>query len=469
MNKIISIAPFCSKIIKKIFFVLLMCFLFCWNIFAQESTRIPGWILVWNDEFEEDMINTDKWRVEDAALIKNNELQYYNPDDVYLKKGCLVLRSQKRKKGKCDYTSGLVETKGKFTQTYGRFEVRAKLPKGQGIWPAHWLMNTVGTWPPEMDIVELIGDNPNKVYMTNHFGLYPKNRLEGGHYTGPDFSKDFHTFTLEWEPEELRWYIDGVKRFSTKKNIPNVPFYIVLNTAVGGDWPGDPDGTTVFPQYHVIDYVRVYQMDLKHSKFLISEAKNGKIILDPDMPRYDINSTVKLTPVPDIGYKFSSWSGALNGSEYPEKVIMDDNKKITANFVKDPNAPKLLSKGNQVKASSFEKNELMPEKAVDGDLNTRWSSKFSDPQWIYIDLGKICEVKAIRLNWEAARGKLYKIQMSNDTLNWKTIETIEDTVGQTKNIWVKNEKARYVRIYGEARATQWGYSLWEFEVFGEEQ
>ncbi len=218
-----------------------------------------GWRLVWHDEFDGNKLDSSKWVAEDAALEKNNEGEYYTPEDVSVHDGFLTLRSEKRDMGGRHYTSGLVETRGKFARVYGRFEIRAKLPKGQGIWPAHWLMPDDDSWPPEIDIMELIGHYPNRIYMTNHF-----TSAEGGptwhgdSFTGSDFSKDFHVFAVEWEPDEIRWYIDGVERFSTKENIPNVPMRIILNTAVGGDWPGYPTKKTVFPQFHDIDYVRVY-------------------------------------------------------------------------------------------------------------------------------------------------------------------------------------------------------------------
>ena len=218
-----------------------------------------GWSLVWYDEFEGEAVDPSKWDVEDAALEKNNELQYYTPEDVYAESGYLVLRSQKRRMGTRLYTSGLVETKGRFSQRYGWFEVRAQLPKGQGIWPAHWLLPEGGAWPPEIDIMELLGHEPTKIYMTNHWGTWPDNRQDGQELEGSNFSSGFHIFAVEWTPERLRWFVDGVKRFETTEHIPQVPMRIILNTAVGGDWPGPPDETTRFPQYHRIDYVRVYR------------------------------------------------------------------------------------------------------------------------------------------------------------------------------------------------------------------
>lgn len=225
--------------------------------FLFKSSLSSDWILVWNDEFNNNKIDPSKWRIEDAALLKNNEKQYYSSDEVYVQNDCLVLRSQKRRKGDREYTSGLVSTNGKYAQKYGRFEMRAKFPSGKGIWPAIWMLPISGKWPPEMDIAETYGNN--QVYMTNHFTVNGILDSEGKGYEIPNLAHDFHVFTLEWAPQELQWYIDGVLCFSTKQNIPHEPFYLILNTAIGGDWPGDPDSTTIFSQYHMIDYVRIYQ------------------------------------------------------------------------------------------------------------------------------------------------------------------------------------------------------------------
>lgn len=195
----------------------------------------PGWYLLWHDEFDKEVLDESKWRREDAALVKNNELQYYAPDEVYVKNGNLILRSRKCDfKGK-DYTSGLVDTKGRFAFQYGRIEIRAKLPKGQGLWPAEWLMPESGNWPPEIDIMELVGRSPNTAYMSMHWGAWPDKKCYTKIFQGPDFSQDFHVFALEWDERKITWLIDGIERTSIDHDIPREPFYIILNTAVGGD------------------------------------------------------------------------------------------------------------------------------------------------------------------------------------------------------------------------------------------
>ncbi len=216
---------------------------------------------MWHDEFEGTEVDTAKWRVENDAPAKNAELEYYSPDEVYIENGCLVLRSQERIMGGRNYTSGSVDTAKRFSVRYGRIEIRAKLPKGQGIWPAHWLLPDDWSWPPEIDIMELLGRDTRTVYMTYHSKVMGEHITEGGQFNGPDFSEDFHTFALEWKPNDIRWYVDGVERFHVYKHVSHQPMMIILNTAVGGYMPGNPDATTPFPQYHLIDYVRVYEKE----------------------------------------------------------------------------------------------------------------------------------------------------------------------------------------------------------------
>lgn len=253
---------------------------------AQEKTLAQqGWKLVWHDEFNGKKLDPKKWNVLLREHSKHNELQYYVPDEAYLEKGCLRLRSRVRDFGPMHYTSGRVDTSGKFAPTYGRFEIRAKLPGGKGLWPAHWLYPQNRNWPmeyvmaeavangkermipearpwySEIDIMEYLGHETNIVYGTLHYYTFDGQKKSSSvtWKSDCDYSQDFHVYGLEWEPDAMRWYLDGKLIHTTTNGIPHTPHYIILNTAVGGAWPGNPDATTVFPQYHDIDYVRVYQ------------------------------------------------------------------------------------------------------------------------------------------------------------------------------------------------------------------
>lgn len=224
------------------------------------SVRSP-WVLTWRDEFNGRAVDTRKWTIYNKPAEHNHELQYYAPANVSVVNGCLRLASKKQNFKGREYTSGAVNSKGKFAQAYGRFEVRAKLPGTKGIWPAHWLLPGDGAWPPEIDIMELLGHEPTRVHLTNHWGAtWRWVKKNSGQFAGPNFTRGFHTFAVEWQPGRVRWFVDGAARFESRRGVPaNRPFYVILNTAVGGDWPGKPDKTTVFPQFHDIDYVRVYK------------------------------------------------------------------------------------------------------------------------------------------------------------------------------------------------------------------
>ncbi len=262
--------------------------IFAGDLFAEEKAPAQGkWKLVWQDEFEGDKIDPAKWNVLIREQSKHNELQYYVPDDVYIEQGCLRLRSRVRDYGSKHFTSGRVDTKGKFAAVYGRFEIRARLPGGKGLWPAHWLYPANRDWAmeylmaeavangkerlipeerpwySEIDIMEFLGHERNVVYGTLHYCAFDgQKKSSSGTWRGTnDYSKEFHVYKLEWEPNEMRWFIDEQLIHSTTNGIPHAPHYLILNTAVGGAWPGNPDTTTVFPQFHDIDYVRVYQRE----------------------------------------------------------------------------------------------------------------------------------------------------------------------------------------------------------------
>ncbi len=247
------------------------------------TDSIPGWELVWQDEFNGTQIDLSKWEYEvNGQGGGNNELQYYTDRELnsFIYNNSLVLRALKENftgpDGTREYTSARLRTKYKGDWKYGRFDISAKLPYGQGLWPAIWMLPTdwvYGGWAAsgEIDIMELLGQEPRKVYGTIHYGgQYPNNVHTGTFYEllTSTFSDDYHLFTLEWEMNEMRWYVDG-NLYSTQTNwyTLNAPypapfdqrFHIILNVAVGGNWPGNPDNTTTFPQSMLIDYVRVYK------------------------------------------------------------------------------------------------------------------------------------------------------------------------------------------------------------------
>jgi beta-glucanase (GH16 family) len=220
-----------------------------------------------------------KWRFETGNNNGNNhEYQYYTNRTQNASmdgQGHLVITARRENPGnyncwygRCQYTSARMNTSGKFSQTYGHFEIRMKMSQGQGMWPAFWMMGTTGGgWPNngEIDVMENIGREPNTVHGTIHGPGYSGAGGIGAAYNGPRFADGFHTFRLDWAPNSLVWSVDGnvfQRRSPADLNgrqwvYNNRPFYLILNLAVGGDWPGAPSGSTPMPNTIVIDYVRV--------------------------------------------------------------------------------------------------------------------------------------------------------------------------------------------------------------------
>jgi beta-glucanase (GH16 family) len=245
-----------------------------------------GWTLVWSDEFngpDGSRPDPTKWRFDLGGNgWGNHELEYYTsrPENSFVSGGNLVIQAQKEAftgpdHVTRDYTSARMRTQGLFAQAYGRFEARIKIPCGQGLWPAFWLLgNDKGkiSWPAggEIDIMENIGREPFSIHGSMHGpgysgddGLTSEYKLTGG----AQFFDDFHVFAIEWEPKAVHFFVDQeIYATFTPSRLPagthwvfDHPFFIILNVAVGGDWPGSPDSTTVFPQVMLVDYVRVYK------------------------------------------------------------------------------------------------------------------------------------------------------------------------------------------------------------------
>jgi beta-glucanase (GH16 family) len=253
---------------------------------SPRNVDASSWHLVWSDEFNgpnKSAIDSTKWTAEvGGGGWGNNELEYYTArlDNANHSDGSLVIKAIKEKYRGADnvsrdYTSARLITKNKFSTTYGRFEARIKLPYGQGIWPAFWLLGNdidVVRWPRcgEIDIMENIGKEPSIIHGTIHGPDYSGTRGISSSYSlknNQRFADSFHTFAVEWEPNVIRFYCDGfLYSTRTPADLPagttwvfDKPFFILLNLAVGGNWPGSPDETTVFPQTMLVDYVRVYE------------------------------------------------------------------------------------------------------------------------------------------------------------------------------------------------------------------
>ncbi|MFO0832571.1 MAG: glycoside hydrolase family 16 protein [Phycisphaerales bacterium] len=246
---------------------------------------LPGWKLTLADEFEGPAGAAPDGAVWGYDLgghgWGNNELQCYtrSTDNCALDgRGNLVIRALKGQtaddRGNTrEYSSARVLTKGRFAQLYGRFEARVKLPRGKGIWPAFWMLGeNIGSagWPRcgEIDIMEFLGHDSSTAYTTVHGPGYSGSEGKGAPFRiapGRSFTEGFHVFAVEWSPEKVEWFIDGESchtvtpaDLSGKEWVFNTPFFLILNLAVGGNWPGNPDEHTQFPQEYVIDYVRAY-------------------------------------------------------------------------------------------------------------------------------------------------------------------------------------------------------------------
>jgi len=237
--------------------------------------------LVFSDEFNEATLSPDKWTTcywwdnNGCTNLGNNELQWYVPGNVGTDDGALVLVAKEEEvighEGRTfGYTSGMVTSgryyeeepsQTRFATTYGYFEMRARIPSGKGLWPAFWLLPTNHTSKPEIDIVEVLGHRPDILEMHYHYKTASgETTNRGSDIQTVDLSGDWQTYGLEWSPEAITWYLNGEElwRFEDAEVISDVPMYLIINLAVGGNWPGSPDENTEFPAKLTIDYVRVW-------------------------------------------------------------------------------------------------------------------------------------------------------------------------------------------------------------------
>jgi len=254
----------------------------CFMLAAGAATAAEeGWRLVWSDEFKQpdgSRPDPSKWKYDiGGGGWGNRELEYYTSrkKNARIEGGRLIIEARREKYKNSRITSARLLTSGRFSLTYGRFEARIKIPRGQGVWPAFWLLSTnIGSigWPGcgEIDIMENIGREPGTVHGTLHGPGYSAAHGIGRPLTlpgGAAVADDFHVFAVECEPGRVVWSMDGRQYFSvTPADLPGnarwvfgQPKFLLLNLAIGGAWPGSPDDSTQFPLQMVVDYVRVYE------------------------------------------------------------------------------------------------------------------------------------------------------------------------------------------------------------------
>ena len=320
-------------------------------VVPTETPKLEGYELLWSDEFDGDKLNEEIWtREERDPGWTNNELQEYtnSEENSYVKDGCLVLKAIKTDKdGKDYYTSGKVNSQNKADFTYGKVVARAKAPAGQGLWPAIWMMpkdeSFYGQWPKcgEIDIMEVLGNDLETGYCTIHYGEPHAEQQGTFKFDAENLANEFHDYSVEWEPGEMRFYIDEnlvltcndwftAVEGEDDKPYPapfNQPFFVQMNLAVGGNWPGDPDETTDFENAEfVIDYVRVYQKseyDTNVSKPVAefrAADETGNFIINGDFAEAEDLSD-------DENWKFMLFEGGEGAAEIKDNSIVITTEK----------------------------------------------------------------------------------------------------------------------------------------------
>lgn len=279
-----------SRFLKAVGLTLVLALAGCGSANRLVTPATPaasGWTLSWSDEFDGPAgarVDANRWTFDlGGGGWGNQELETYTdrPENARLRgDGVLVIDVLRERHVGADgiardYTSARLKTQGVFSQAYGRFEARLKLPRGRGIWPAFWMLGadiTSAGWPAcgEIDIMENVGHEPGVARGTLHGPGYSGADSIGADFVlpaGRRFADDFHVFAVEWEPDVVRFFVDGtLYQTRTPADLPSGsrwvfdhPFFLLVNVAVGGHWPGPPDATTVFPQQMLVDYVRVYR------------------------------------------------------------------------------------------------------------------------------------------------------------------------------------------------------------------
>ncbi len=462
--------------------------------------------LVWSDEFDYDGLpDPTKWTYEDwEPYTVNNELQKYTRErleNTRVEDGHLTIEARRDFWNGYEYTSGRLITQYKGDWKYGRMEARIMLPIGVGTWPAFWMMprdSVYGGWPDsgEIDILEHVGYDPGMIHGTIHCDAYNHlagTQVGGSIYVG-DCQTNYHVYALEWTADRMDWYIDDNLYFSFLNEGTgwttwpfNQEFYIILNLAIGGDWGGQQGvDNEMFPTAMFVDYVRVYNLDdipdvvppTTPTGLQSTSVLSTSIVLtwNPSSDNIGVTGYNIYQNGVEIGTSYTNSYTVSNlsfettysytirafdamGNLSPESNILS---VTTLSEIEGTN----IALNKPITVSSIESTSYEGSNAVDGSLTTRWSSEFSDPQWIYIDLQNTYNINRVILNWETAYGSVYEIQVSSDTSTWTTVYSTTSSDGGIDDISFSEVNTRYVRMYAIQRSSEYGYSLFEFEVYG---
>ena len=425
----------------------------------EENIDIPqyeGYTLLWHDEFDGDSLNTDIWNMEarDPGWT-NNELQEYtlSTDNIFVRDGKLVLKAIKtQKNGKDYYTSGKVNSQGKSDFMYGKVVVSAKVPEGKGLWPAIWMMPTdesyYGQWPKcgEIDIMEVLGSQTHIAYCTVHYGE-PHSMQQGTKVLedGSTFASDFHEYSLEWEPGEMRWYIDGeliltvndwfTAAAGVEKPYPapfDQTFFVQMNLAVGGDWPGNPDATTDFSKAEFeIDYVRVYQKPYydtnvkKPEKQFRQPLEDGNLIYNGDFAEAEDLSD-------DINWKFLLFEGGEGSAEIKDgTMIIKTVKEGTVDYSVQLVQPELPMYRGQKYRITFDARASEPRTMIVcvSAPNVNWIRYFPDT---LLDMST---------EWQTYT---YEFTMTERDDNYGRLEFNMGNKGSTADIYIRNVRVEFI-------------------------
>ncbi|MDZ7723069.1 MAG: family 16 glycosylhydrolase [candidate division KSB1 bacterium] len=476
------------------------------------SLSAQGWQLVWQDEFDTEI--SDDWFLETGYGgwgWGNDEWQYYQPENAFVRDSCLVIRAEvDGEPGKRDrsITSARMKTQDRYEFNYGKIEARIKLDRGKGLWPAFWMLGSNMSWPDcgEIDIMENI-NGESTIHGTAHWVSGGQLASYGQSVRNVDIEA-FHTYTVIWDQQYIRWEFDGQEynRLSiTGASLSEFhqPFYIILNMAVGGQWPGPPDSTSLPAEMHV-DYVRVYmnkgpRLGLQPYELNFALSGGGSASVEPQtvtLVNTGSDTLQNVTVSSDADWidviwndhegneqffdvALNSQADALSLGTYSTLLIVQADDAPSDTVSVDLQVGTNIVLNNIAKASSVSKDasgdETISARNVnDGDMQSRWVSEAGAEQWVSLDLNKLFinkfyTVSTVNVCWDEAYAGEYEIQVANtsDFSDYAVIAEVTDGDGGVDRLSTDASVAgKYLRLYAKAGGEESGYGIYELQVFG---